>query len=42
MKLKITKKEQDKKIKSRSKKADDKQKLILEILKTHAQKFMMI
>ncbi len=38
MKLKITKKEQEKKIKSRSKKADDKQKIILEILKTHGAK----
>ena len=38
MKLKITKKEQEKKIKSRSKKSDDKQKLILEILKTHGAK----
>ena len=38
MKLKITKKEQAKKIKSRSKKADDKQKIILEILKTHGAK----
>jgi len=36
--LKTTKKEQENKIKSRSKKADDKQKLILEILKTHGAK----
>ena len=36
--MKTTKKEQENKIKSRSKKADDKQKLILEILKTHGAK----
>ena len=38
MKLKINKKEQEKKIKSRSKKADDKQKTILEMLKSHGAK----
>ena len=36
--MKTTKKEQENKIKSRSKKADDKQKLILEILQTHGAK----
>jgi hypothetical protein len=36
--LKQTKKEKDSKIKARSKKADDKQKIILEMLKSHGAK----
>jgi len=38
MKLKATKKEKENKIKARSKKADDKQKTILEMLKSHGAK----
>ena len=38
MKLATSKKQKENKIKARSKKADDKQKTILEMLKTHGAK----
>ena len=42
MKVATRKKQKENKIKARSQKADDKQKIILEMLKTHGAKYMMI